>query len=265
MLIIQREQMQAFEQQAAAQFEARALSHLRRWFPRHALLVGDDALRRLVRLGWQRANAAGLEPECCVLSYLDLMCLMGSGFADDPLLPWAGQVLTGRGDLGAVQRGDLLHEAAWTYIRRIVPDYRDARGEPVTHRLVQLFREVRGEPRRVPDAQAWPECMASITDLLSLYFPAKCDVVGASRVMAVGPAALAMAQRHGVASLRGVKLFSVLRFVLGHQFDQDPLLPWVPAALGDASLVDLEDRVDRLMLLGAGTLRRWWDSAPVKA
>jgi hypothetical protein len=50
-------------------------------------------------------------------------------------------------------------------------------------------------------------------------------------------------------------------FTLGHQFDDDPLLPWASSVLQNLSITDPEQRVDQLFIQGAAVLRRWWDLA----
>jgi hypothetical protein len=53
-----------------------------------------------------------------------------------------------------------------------------------------------------------------------------------------------------------------MRFILGAEFDRDPLLPWASAALDDRSVPDPNARADRLLADAVGFLKRWWDSAP---
>ncbi|MDE2275888.1 MAG: hypothetical protein KGK09_06290 [Burkholderiales bacterium] len=257
MLIIRQAQLDVLGEQRMREFEDRALAHLQRWMPRHSRLLGPAPMLRLVRRGLARARHHGLHAECTVLGYLDLMCLLGSGFDADPLLPWAAEILNEPRRADPVPRGDRLYDAAWQYIDRIVPDYRDAGGVPVTDRLVRLLRQVRALPREPLAEAELADFADTLAALLAGYFPAKLAVVGRPAARAALQAACRRARGHGLHGRRGAALVALLAFVLGDGFDDDPLLPWVPAILqADA---DEATRVDRLFATGADTLRRWWD------
>jgi hypothetical protein len=257
MLIIRHAQLEALSAGRSREFEHRALAHLRRWMPRHCELLGEEQMRRVVVLGWAKARRYGLGAECTVLGVLDLMCLLGSGFDDDPLLPWAAPILNEPPRIDAVERGDRLYDAAWAYIHRIALDYRDAEGVAITERLIGLLREARAAPRTVladESVAAWADTFA---ETLTRFFPAKAAFVGPAALTALAGVARARARSHGLVSVRGVHCIGVLMFILGAGFDDDPLLPWIPPILSAAE--DEQTRLDRLFASGAATLRRWWD------
>lgn len=257
MLIIRRAQFDALAAARTRAFEDRALAHLQRWMPRHCSLLGEEQMRRVVRHGWPKARHYGLAAECTVIGYLDLMCLLGSGFDVDPLLPWAAPILNEPQQADPVERGDRLHDAAWAYIERIVADYRDTGGKPITDRMVLLLREARATPGDPLEDGAMAAFAEGLQQTFATFFPAKAAVVGDDRTAALALAARQRALHHGLTSQRGTKLVAVLMFVLGHGFDSDPLLPWVPPILeADA---DEGTRVNRLFATGAEMLRRWWD------
>lgn len=257
MLTIRDAQLHTLAAGRSIDFEARALAHLQRWMPRHCALLGEAQMREVVRLGWAKAQRHGLVAECTVIGVLDLMCLLGSGFDSDPLLPWAAEILDGPPPRDPVERGDRLYDAAWDYIGRIVRDYRDEGGEPLTERLVVLMRAARGASREAPDATRFADWSAGLSQTLATYFPAKAAVVGDAGLAAVARAARERAHAHGMRSERALQCFGVLLFVLGNGFDDDPLLPWLPPILGAA--LDEQQRLDRIFATGAAMLRRWWD------
>lgn len=87
MLVIRTEQMEVLEAAAMRAFEDRTYKHLQRYFPRHCMLLGEEQMRRVIQQGWQKAKSYDLTAECCVRSYIELMCLLGSGFdTDSPYL-----------------------------------------------------------------------------------------------------------------------------------------------------------------------------------
>ncbi|MDE2397627.1 MAG: hypothetical protein KGL43_02055 [Burkholderiales bacterium] len=257
MLTIRQAQLDTLADWRARDFEDRALAHLQRWMPRHCNLLGAEPMRRVVRQGLAKARHYGLGAECTVIGYVDLMCLLGSGFDLDPLLPWAAEILNEPPRADPVERGDRLYDAAWSYIDRIVADYRDAGGKPLTERLVVLLREARSSARDELVDDAMPAFAVELQQTLAQYFPAKTALVGAGRIAALALDARRRALQHGFRSLRGTRVVALLMFILGAGFDADPLLPWLPPLLAAAD--DEQARIDQLLARGAETLRRWWD------
>ena len=214
-------------------------------------------MRRVIRYGWSRANAYDLTPECCVRSYVDLMCVLGSHFDQDVLLPWAGAILNDRRHVDPIARGDALYDAAWDYIGEIGKDYRNRDGTPSTARFVYELKELREESDTVLTAQAIPQLARDLEARLHRVFAAKCARVGARAVQQTIVNAIAGAREHGIQGRRGVIVYATLLFVLGAGFARDPLLPWAFAALNDAEPAEVK-KVDKLFLAAVNFLRQWW-------
>jgi hypothetical protein len=53
-----------------------------------------------------------------------------------------------------------------------------------------------------------------------------------------------------------------MRFILGAEFDRDPLLPWASETLNDPSVQDPNDRADRLFTEAVRFLNHWWALQP---
>jgi hypothetical protein len=261
MLVIRNEQMLAFDAPASKAFEDRTYTHLQRYFPRHCELLGEEQMRRVIRNGLQKADQHGLTLERCVRSYIDLMCLLGSGFDADILLPWAQETLNDQSKSDQTARGDRLYERAWRYIDHIAADYRDATGQPSTARFVGEIRQLRQLGDQPVAASAEPAVLEALCSRLERVFPAKYALVGEQRVRDAVSSAAGSARGYGISSERGLSSFAAMRFVLGGGFDKDPLLPWASWSLVDASAGDPEQRADRLLAEGVKFLNRWWTSA----
>lgn len=264
MLTIAKQQMEALETAALRAFEDRTLAHLQRYFPAHCALLGETQMRVVIRLGLARASAHGLTPECCVRGYIDLMCVLGSGFDQDPLLPWAAATLAGDEKMHEVERGDLLYDRAWAYIRAIMADYRDANGAPTTERFVPHLRQLRQVPLEPLTPGNMPRFSTGLLDWIEEVFPAKCAIVGLEPLGGLVPRAIATAGEHGIRSERGVALTAVCLFVLGAGFADDPLLPWAQRTLMDPDLPDEHARVNGLYAEAVGFLNRWWALDPTR-
>jgi len=259
MLTLRQEQMDALEQAAVRDFEDRTYAHLQQYFPTHCDMLGRERMVRVIHYGWKQSEGYYLTAECCVRSYIEFMCLLGSHFDTDPLLPWAAEILNDiSGD--QVARGDLLYDRSWEYIRRLVPDYRNADGTPNTARFVIEMRQLRQEPDAAVRLDAMPAFTRALHERIARVFPAKHGVVGAALTDDVIHGSIATAAGYGIRGTRGLTLFAVLSFVLGSGFHDDLLLPWASAALNDTGAADEKRKVDQLFAGGVDFLRTWWRS-----
>lgn len=262
MLIIRKTQLDELQALAIRQFEDRTFEHLQRHAPGHCALLSKPQMLRVVHLGWQKAARHGLTGECCVRSFIDLMCLLGSHFDTDPLLPWAAEILADT-DTQQVVRGDRLYDRAWQHIACLVPDYRDPAGQPTTARFVTELRQLRQLSDTAAADVARPQFSRALMARLERVFPAKFGCVGERRIAGLVDAGIVAAAGYGVRGERGLTLFVALMFVLGSSFAQDPLLPWAAAVLADPAVDDEPTRVDRLFADGIHFLNAWWSLSAV--
>ena len=249
--------MEALEQSAIQAFEGRTYRHLEQWFPHHCDLLGEEQMRRVVALGWQKAKGYGLTAECCVRSYIDLMCLVGGGFDSDILLPWAIDILKDR-SCDQVTRGDRLYDKTWDYVDHIAKDYRDASGRPTTNRFMDDLRQIRRHADTTITPSGTPAFVESQWLRLQRLFPAKCEYVSQSLVRESIASGIGAANSYEIFTERGLILYTGMRFVLGGGFDGDPLLPWASATLRDSAIADEGQKVDKLYARGVSFLKRWW-------
>ncbi|MCC6533904.1 MAG: hypothetical protein IT531_15245 [Burkholderiales bacterium] len=258
-MLLEEQQLSVLARSAAATFEDRTLAHLDRYFPRHCRLLGAEQMRRVIRYGWSRANAHELTPECCVRSYIDLMCVLGSGFDQDVLLPWAAAVLSDRSNADPIARGDALYDLAWAYIEHIGKDFRNSDGTPTTARFVYELKDLRDETDAALDTSKLPGFARGLEQRFNRVFPAKSARVGTAAIRQTVANAVLGAREHGIRGQRGVTVYATLLFVLGASFARDPLLPWAHAALTDPTLGDESKKVDKLFMSAVAFLRQWWE------
>jgi hypothetical protein len=257
LLIIRKQQMEAFERSTVRAFEDRTYRHLRQWFPHHCELLGEEQMRHVISHGWQKANSYELTAECCVRSYIEFMCLLGGGFDCDVLLPWAARILKDRSDEQII-RGDRLYHQTWRYIDHIAKDYRDASGQPTTARFMSDLRQLRHGGNEMITPSGTPAFVESQAMRLELLFPAKCEFVGPAILREAIDTGVTSARDYGIVARRGLILFTAMKFVLGGGFDDDPLLPWASPTLRDPAITDQERRIDKLYAEGVSFLGRWW-------
>lgn len=262
MLIIRKEQMAALEAASMRAFEVRTYRHLEQYFPRHCLLLGKEGMLSVIRLGCRKAEIYGFTAECCVRSYIEFMCLLGSHFDNDPLLPWAGAVLREETGRYQIARGDRLYDMIWDYVDHIAQDYREATGEPTTSRFVGELRNLRNLSDFAPMAYRFPVFADSLQLRIAILFPRKAELVGGDSIRNLIDRACKSAEMQGIRGERGIVSFAWLMFVLGSGFADDPLLPWARASLSNAALATETERLNKLYTEGVRFLRGWWDAAP---
>lgn len=260
MLVIRDRQVELLSADAVRTFEDQTYDHLRRYFPRHCELLGKLQMCQVIRHGCGRAKRYGLTSRCGVRTYVELMCILGSGFDCDLLMPWARHTLRDPQSPGEVARGDQLHRLAWHYVDEILLDFHDERGQPTTSRFVgEIQQLLRLGDHAVEDSDL-PRFLQSLYSRIERVFPAKVGFVGERRVRMALALAVDTAHGQGVTSERGLACFATMRFILGVRFTSDPLLPWASSVLSDKSIASPDVKVDKLFAAGITFLRRWWPS-----
>ncbi|NJM12156.1 MAG: hypothetical protein HC889_09965 [Synechococcaceae cyanobacterium SM1_2_3] len=87
-------------------------------YPEKTAALGDVLLDKLIRKGAELAKAHQLTTAKGMAIYIGLMFILGSGFADDPQLPWAAAVLQPTGDMNPATRAMKLYEAALAQLEK---------------------------------------------------------------------------------------------------------------------------------------------------
>ncbi|MRG94644.1 hypothetical protein [Polyangium spumosum] len=93
MIQIKKHQMAAFERLAALDFEARTARRLREHFHAALASVSEDELRRLIRLGIERAAAYDIRSDYNVSLYIGAMVHLGRDFDRDGNCPFSTEIL----------------------------------------------------------------------------------------------------------------------------------------------------------------------------
>ncbi len=244
MLKIQKQQMAAFERESLLELEERVLLQVIEAYPIHHRILGVSPLRAAVHLGFERAGVHGFRFDRSLRTYVDLMFMVGSGFDDDPQLPWAAAALADRASKDEATRAELLFAAARAYLMRVA-------GHANDHLLGALARA-----RALP-LPAGPTVEEATPPLLQDLMPTKYEELGPAGVSRLLQRGRAAAARYGITGTRGVTLYVVLMFILGAGFDQEPLAPWASTILNDKAIRDEHARADQLHAAALTNLDAW--------
>lgn len=234
------------------------IARLEQHFPKHHAILGEQNLRALIQLGWKSAEMHKFSSERNVTRYIELMCLLGSGFSDDPQMPWASRMLQEPSSASEDARMDQLYDRAWDYIHHVAADYRDLVEGGDSSRFVAAVSEIRHCPTTNLEASGAKQLEADLTLRLEAIFPAKCKYIGRDCVVALIRRAIETARRYGITSTRGIVLFAVLMFVVGSGFHADPQLPWASRVLTDKSITNQVVRANQLFAEAMVCLKQWW-------
>jgi hypothetical protein len=93
MLKIRGDQMRLFRDARRAELEARLHEQVWRIWRSQCHALGDAFVRRSIQEGIGRAERHGFRREADVSRFVHLMYAVSYDFEDDPLVPWAAQIL----------------------------------------------------------------------------------------------------------------------------------------------------------------------------
>lgn len=249
MLTIRPDQIALFEQASAPHFNDHLAARLRAAYP--GRLASADPATLSAALGQSIAQATrhGLTEQEPVRLFIELMVLLGSGFADDPQLSWAQHALAA-GDGAQLDRARRLHSAALAYLDQVFG--------PDNAQLVIALQQLLAEPPKLATGSRAQFRSTALIRLEQLW-PEKFAYLGETTVQQLIHDGIAAAVPYGIKNETGMFVYLSLMFVLGSQFDRDPLLPWISTVLADSG--SAAGRTSRLHETAQTHLQAWLDEA----
>lgn len=252
MLVIRETQVTVLEQAVLRTFESRLLEHLKEFFPKHCEILGEEQVRKVIRLGIERAKQYGLVSERDIHLYLGLMFMLGSYFDQDPQLPWAAKILTDENIVYPNHRADQLHNRAMAYLNQAA-----GRDSQYLDRALRKARELpssalsrTGEDKQI----SFGDYMLKL--LYRLFFE-KYEAVGDPNIRQMVRQGYQAARNYNLTGEPGIATYICLIFMLGSGFDRDPQYPWAETVLNDAALTDPTKKGESLYKSAMAHLEKW--------
>jgi hypothetical protein len=236
-MIIRSEQMSAFEEAARRGFERDLARRCADSAPTLCERAGGDNVLRFVKLGIDRAGSHGFSLRGPVRLYVDLMLWFGCDFDSDPQLDWARQALALGTEEDELERAKALYQAAQPYTERVA-------GSQGEHALAATERLSRMTESGCPKLSGAFE--DELMRLLRTLYPEKFEYARAAAVRPLIQRAAQTAAGFGVRLGMAVTLLTTLMFIFGHGVAEDPMYPWIAAALGDPDTPNPHDRAANL-------------------
>lgn len=243
MLSIRKKQMDVLEQSALKHFQKGLIPHVRKHFPVHAEYLGDQGVLLVIEHSCAHAGVYGFETERDLCLFTDLSIMIGVGFDTDPQLPWAAAILQDVSLAVPRDRMDMLWDKALEYIANVLGPYD-----------VFPVKAYRFAARRLrldsPDLVAGSE-ENTIIAYLEAIWPEKVKNVGISRLIELIGKSSDVSNSFGVTHVQGQAEFTILAFLIGHHFFNDPVYPWAQDILNYSQIqgVKPQNGVERMARL----------------
>jgi hypothetical protein len=238
-LQIRREQVAVFDRIALGKFEDELLAHLKTFAGRHCEIIGDEGTRQVIQLGLRNSAKYGFTLRGPIRLYVELMFMFGSYFDTDLQHPWAAEALRDPRFEPQMEmfRADTLHQKMMDYLAAV-----SGPGHQYTLKALRETRNMASEPFSPTAANLLPQ----LEKRMQAAYPEKCAWLGEEKVRAVLQQGIEVGRSKRVTTIRGMTLFGVLAFALGHRFAEDPLYPWIANTLEGASKATPSTRAERL-------------------
>lgn len=211
---------------AAAQLREGLLHHLWTKFPLHCVTLGEARARACVEHVIARGDVHGFTTLDTLRGYASLMLFLGSGFDEDPQIPWAAAELQRSKSRPRPQALGELLSLVGIELSKIAggqgEHYRRALLWVRSKRFDQLCASYGQDGER--GLRAW----------LRAIWAQKVDVLGDDAITELLADARARVGVHGLFTHETILVYSGLMLLLGSAFEHDPFHPWVEPALAEA-------------------------------
>lgn len=239
-MIISQEQFDQLRMQSRVSFVRAMVEHAFAFQPQLCRTVGREAMLSIVDAWVLQSVAQGFDKEGQVQLMVELGLLFGSGFRDDPQLPWLHSVWSDRSLPYPRHKADALHQRCNAYLNTVYgPDNANVLS------ALQALMPTEGRTARFESG----DLDTGLIETLHALHPQKLAYVGQPAMRALIASARAQALSHEMSSPRATGLLLILMSAFGHRCTTDPLYPWIGRTLvregvaqGEAGAVRLEQR-----------------------
>jgi hypothetical protein len=236
MFTLRKEQFEIMDMAVVGQFEEEMLAHLSELNPKHSAHLGTPGLLQVIRLALQQSKTYGFTNRGPIRLYLDCMFFFGSYFDCDPQLPWANDILIDCQYTDQMLRAQDLWRKTTTYIDKVFGPERQHYLEAVGRMAVISA----AAPLQAANREN------ALFELLNEVFPQKCEYLRESAIRKICQCGMQTARALTLYTDKSCALFTVLAFMLGHNFAADPQFPWAAAILNDPAAGTSDARIEKL-------------------
>jgi hypothetical protein len=229
--------LRAFEVAIHSKYVDELVAHSHGFATQLCKVAGDEAVRKVVKDGLERAQKAGWDQQHLVRFYIELAFTLGSSFDRDPQYPWIQQYLAPSEIENTQTRACHLFTE--------LSDYQSAVLGPsnsLALAALRRFAEWDGEELRSPVVDVHQGMFA----LAQRLYPEKAAYLGLSLTASITEIAARDAAVFGLSSNTAVLALGGLMMAFGSGVCTDPLYPWVSRVLNDTLITTPTARLQRL-------------------
>ncbi len=207
--------LRVLQNYARERFARGLLDHCRTNFPATFAVLAPEFQFDLMLDGLEQAGRFNLSKRGPVTSYMEMRLMLGIGFADDPMYPWAAEIL-----------------------HRVTPDTQLAKANELFEHFDAYHKAVNGPNSAtylaaIARAESLLDEPAEMThaEMLRRSYPEKYDYLGPDLIQAFLNAIRDQLQGRGALDLRSTRTYILLCFFMGHRCAEDPQYGWIGPAL----------------------------------
>jgi hypothetical protein len=237
MLIIEKEQMSAFNESARQFMIERISSHMQEYFSEQCSIMGEKSLGETVKLGVNKSWDHGFIPEREVFLFVSIMFMLGSGFDTDFQCPWAQEIL-GNNDEKKDEQINTLYEAAMEHLNTLIGVRDDEH--------VKVLMRIRDKNIDETVEEVQNDLAEGIRNFCVEIHPRKAKLIGEHGIDRLVKQATETALKYDITHDKGTVIILAHMFLLGCSFDTDPQFPWVIETLHHETPEDESDKYNLL-------------------
>jgi len=231
--------MEAFEREALQTYEDEMVEHIKQFVPKHSEIIGEPMVRKVVRMGIERANDYDLTTRGPVRFYIELMFILGSDFDTDPQYPWAEEILSDLEITDEMERADRLYEKTINFLKKVEGLEYKYKKEAMHRICIMRFEDL---PSSEEDFER------EIEECLQIIYPQKFEYIGETAITELVRSGYEVAQDHAVSAISAISLFVILMFILGHGCFNDSQFFWIKETLNNSLIIKSTERFKKLHL-----------------
>ncbi len=256
MMRIRAKQVQVFREEARRKFVESMTEHAFAFQPQLCGTLGREAVRPIIARWVEQADAIGFDERGQAKLFVELALLFGSGFLDDPQLPWVHNTLADPSLIYPREKAQALHERANDYMAAV-------HGPDNVHLLASLRSLALTEGHRALFENGHLE--HALLDFFDDHHPQKLRYAGEAAMRALIARGRDEAARFDLTSPHDIGLLVVLMWAFGHRCTDDPLYPWIGRTLTDGRTMEAGARAERLEVRARIWLKGVLENRPSQA
>ncbi len=216
--------LQPYRQARIGRYEDKAMTFLRKQFTPATRALNDEQLRQVIRTAYKQARKRGVVTERELLKYLIPVMFWGSYFEEDPQYQ-AQRISAGWSD----EDGKACHNPYVSPLLRATDAwFRDTRTDLEKPRdIVTGFAQIYQKPTQ-------PVSLTLVTRHMLTIWPARTRVLPQTQLQPFIQATYRIARNNNLTGSDSIMYICLAQY-FGYRCMDDPLYPWIGAALKDTS------------------------------